>query len=331
MAKRIFTVFLIAFLIFLLIVPFVSYKTLKSAIKEEMFNHLITTRDILKRQIWGYFREVYGDVDVLARNPVVAEGFTQLSSAFSANGIESSEFQRVSNIYHPIVEHYITDYGYANIYFVDKDGNVIFSALKGEYFGTNLFTGKFKQSNFAHVFMRGLEDIVFVDYSWHREVNDYTSYCVAPVYESEKLSGVLILENPFSHLDIILTERSGLGQTGEMYLVGDDGFMRSNSRFSEKPTILQLEVDTEATREAHEGHVGTKIIKDYRGVPVLSAYTPLDLNFINWSLFVEIDAAEAFAPIRAVEIKLIIIGSIIGTITIGYLYLAYRRGRKHKS
>ncbi|MBS1257037.1 MAG: hypothetical protein MAG551_00072 [Candidatus Scalindua arabica] len=60
-------------------------------------------------------------------------------------------------------------------------------------------------------------------------------------------------------------------------------------------------------------------------MPVLSAYTPLNLNFINWALLVEIDEAEAFAPIHYVEKMMTIFGSIIGAITIVYIFLVNRR------
>ncbi len=119
--------------------------------------------------------------------------------------------------------------------------------------------------------------------------------------------------------------RAGMGETGEMYLVGDDGYMRSNSRFSEEPTILQKEVDNEATMEALNGIVGKKIIKDYRGVPVLSAYTALDLKFVNWVLIVEIEEREALVAIHTVETRAIILGSLITCITFLYIYLVNRR------
>jgi methyl-accepting chemotaxis protein len=135
------------------------------------------------------------------------------------------------------------------------------------------------------------------------------------------LLGVLLAEIPFSHLDAMLSRKKGLGETGEMYLVGTDGFMRSNSRFSEKPTVLSKKVDTEATRDAFSGNTGTQIIDDYRGVPVLSAYTPLNFGSVDWVLLVEIDKKEAFQTIRTVEIRLLIITLIIGGITIAYLYL----------
>ena len=76
MGKKITISISIALLTFFLIVPFISYNSYKRTIKENYFNHLITTRDLLKLQIWNYFNERYGDIDVLSRNPVIAKGFT---------------------------------------------------------------------------------------------------------------------------------------------------------------------------------------------------------------------------------------------------------------
>ncbi len=315
---------MIALLTFFLIVPFVSYSSYKEAIKAECFRHLITARDVLKHEIWNYFNDRYGDIDVLSRNPVIAKGFTRLSGAFHAYGIDDPQSQKIKSIYQPLMEYYVADYGYANIFFVEKDGSVIFSALREDFSGTNLFSGEFKDRNIAHIFKLALEDVSFEDYSWNDKVNDFTAYFAAPVFEAESLLGVIVIELPFSHLDSILTHKAGLGKTGEMYLVGEDGLMRSNSRFSVKPTILQKEVDTEATREAFEGYVGAKIINGFRGFSVLSAYTPLNLNFINWALLVEMDEAEAFASINEVESLLTVIASIISTITIGYIYFTHR-------
>ncbi|MBS1258987.1 MAG: hypothetical protein MAG551_02051 [Candidatus Scalindua arabica] len=331
MAKKTTLAILIAFLTFSLIVPFISYNKYKEALKAECFRHLITTRDVLKHEIWNYFNNRYGDIDVLSRNPVISKGFTRLSGAFHAYGIEGPQFQKIKSIYQPLMEYYVADYGYANIFFIERDGSVIYSALREDFSGTDLFIGEYKDHNIAHIFKLALEDVSFEDYSWNDKVNDFTAYFAAPVFEAESLLGVIVIELPFSHLDSILTHKAGLGKTGEMYLVGDDGLMRSNSRFSVKPTMLKQVVDTEATREAFEGYVGQKIVKDYRGVPVLCAYTPLNLNFINWALLVDIEEAEAFAPIFEVEGLLGVIASVIGTITIGYIYFtrrAYKRAEE---
>ena len=171
-------------------------------------------------------------------------------------------------------------------------------------------------------FERSLEELTFDDITFNEELNEFTFFFGSPVFDDQEvIIGAILIEVPFAQLDAMLTHVAGLGKTGEIYLVGDDGYMRSNSRFSEESTVMQLEVDTEATRYAFENHIGVKIIEDYRGVNVLSAYTPLGLKAVDWVLLAEIDKNEAFAPIRKVEIRLIILIIIIGGIAGGYLYI----------
>ncbi|MGR3317997.1 MAG: cache domain-containing protein [Candidatus Anammoxibacter sp.] len=324
--KKIFFVIAAALLIFLLAVPLVSYKTLKRGIKHEVFRHLITTRELTNDRIASFFNERFGDIDVLTRNPIVIQSFSQLSNTAN-NGIDSDQYSAVANLYLPLMEHYCIDYGYVNIFFAEKDGKVIFSVNESEYIGQNLLKGDYSDFSISHVFNNALEEVTFDDFTFHEELNTYTFFFGAPVYNEDVLLGVIIIEIPFSHMDAILTQRKGLGKTGEIYLVGDDGYMRSNSRFSEEPTILKKEVDTEATREAFIGNIGTMIMEDYRGVSVLSAYTPLNLKFVDWVLLAEIDEKEAFASIRKVEFRLVIIAFMIGGIAIAYIYITRKKSK----
>jgi methyl-accepting chemotaxis protein len=321
----------IAFLIFLISIPIISYTAFKSAIKEKTFNHLITTRELLVDQIENYFNERLGDVNVLAGNPTTAQALSLFAHAFKTSGIRSAKYTEVADIYQPSMNHYVSNYGYTNIFLVDISGDVIFSAKEDEYTGINLLTAENSHLKIAKIFKKGMVEISFDDYTWHHDENDFVAYFASPLYDNNNVPlGVLLAEIPFSHLDAILSRRKGLGETGEMYLVGTDGLMRSNSRFSEETTVLKKEVDTEATRDAFSGNTGTQIIDDYRGVPVLSAYTPLNFKSVDWVLLVEIDKKEAFQTIRTVEIKLLIIAFIIGVITIAYLYLKSKSSESTK-
>jgi methyl-accepting chemotaxis protein len=311
----------IAFIIFLLFVPIVSYTAFKLAIKEKTFNHLITTRELLVDQIENYFYERLGDVNVLAENPTTAQALSSFAQAFKDSGIKSAKYAEIADTYQPLMNHYVSNYGYTNIFLVDISGDVIFSAKEDEYTGINLLTTENSRLKIAKIFKKGMEEITFDDYTWHHDEDDFVAYFASPVYDNKVLVGVLLTEIPFSHLDAMLSRRKGLGETGEMYLVGKDGLMRSNSRFSEETTVLKKKVDTEATRDAFYGNAGTQIIDDYRGVPVLSAYTPLNFKTVDWVLLVEIDKKEAFETIRTVEIKLLVIALSIGAITMIYLYL----------
>ncbi len=84
------------------------------------------------------------------------------------------------------------------------------------------------------------------------------------------------------------------------YLVGPDKLMRSDSRFAAEgdTTVLQREVDTDPARRALAGETGVMVARDYRGVPVISAYMPFTFQGTTWALLAEIDESEAMAPVR---------------------------------
>jgi len=132
-------------------------------------------------------------------------------------------------------------------------------------------------------------------------------------------------------------ESDGLGKSGETYLVGQDYLMRSVSRFlvetpeeylqtlatlgvnketlnrirQYKTSILEQKVRTQAAEEAITGKQGIKTIRDYRDIPVLSSYAPLQIEGLNWAIFSEIDLAEAYAPIYDFERQLLISATLL--------------------
>lgn len=319
----------IAILLFLVIMGPLSYKMLSPAIKEEYTNHLISVREIKKLQIHNFFHERYGDINVLSKNPLIVQSLPRFAIAFKSGGFETSAYKQVDTYYGPLLEHFLRQYGYNNIFMADTEGNVVFGIKKDEYIGTNLISGNFSTFAIGEIFREGLNNIKFSDLSWCEAAKDFIFMGASPVYDlTNKLLGVVIVEIPYSHIDSFLSQRDGLGETGEIYIVGDDNFMRSKSRFIKQNTILKLEINTAATRDALLGNTDVKIIKDYRNMPVLSAYTPLEnLRDLKWILLVEVDIKEAFYSVIALKTDLIIIGTVISVITATYLYFTLRKKR----
>ncbi|MFO7603183.1 MAG: methyl-accepting chemotaxis protein, partial [Gammaproteobacteria bacterium] len=138
-----------------------------------------------------------------------------------------------------------------------------------------------------------------------------------------------------------------LGASGETYLVGPDKKARSMSRFllEDKAGYLQMlqglgtptavldqiaaretniglqEIDTAGTQAALSGKTAYEIFPDYRGVNVLSAYTPLDVNGVTYALMSEIDQEEAFAAVVSLQSRIMttamIMFLLIAAIAIG--------------
>jgi PAS domain S-box-containing protein len=108
--------------------------------------------------------------------------------------------------------------------------------------------------------------------------------------------GVLGIQVNLTSIDTVLNDRTGLGETGETYLVGTDKLMLSQSRFSDTPTRLVQKVDTYAVQQALAGQTGVSAYPDYRGVPTLGHYQAIPEY--GWVMISEVDQAEAFAPVN---------------------------------
>jgi methyl-accepting chemotaxis protein len=127
--------------------------------------------------------------------------------------------------------------------------------------------------------------------------------------ENGDASLIVAVQLPIDTINGIMSERSGMGDTGETYLVGPDSLMRSDSFLDpENHTIVASfadpskgSVETEASKAALKGETGHSIITDYNGNPVLSAYAPIYTHGVQWAMLAEIDVAEALAPVEQMK------------------------------
>lgn len=324
--KRIFIALGIGYLTFFAILGPLSYKPATSSLKEQAKNHLISVREMKRRQIENYFSERKGDICVLSRSPLVVDGLPMFIEALHYGGSESHEYMQLENTYGHELAYYKKQYGYHDVILTDMEGTIVFAAENKVYIGLNLSKGGMEGSNIVQAFKRGLLRVEITDFTYYEPFNELAAFVSAPARnKAGEVIGVLIFQIPVNRIDQIMSERAGLGQTGETYLVGEDKFMRSNSRFTTELTALKLQVDTKAVRDALDGDDGVKVIKDYRGIPVLSAYGIINIEDFFWAILCEIDVSEAFEQaIRLRRWALLVGGSIIIIIAI-YGTAIYRR------
>ncbi len=132
------------------------------------------------------------------------------------------------------------------------------------------------------------------------------AFAGAPIYnEKGDMIGVMAAQISFDEINNLMSERTGLGETGETYLVGPDKLLRSdtfrdpenhNVRSSFTGSVENNGVDTDAVRSALAGISEGDIGRNYRNDLVVSAFTPLVLNGLNWVLIAEMDVQEALIP-----------------------------------
>ena len=226
--------------------------------------------------------------------------------------VDNSDYSAIHQSVHPVLQAYLQRFSYYDIFLVDlESGDIVYSVFKELDYATSLLTGPYADTNFARAFKQASQKtdknaVVFADLKRYTPSYEAPAGFVAsPIFNGSKKIGVLIFQFPLQQLNSIMSERSGLGESGETYLIGEDKLMRSDSYLDPEHHSVKASfadpasgaVDTQASRKALAGESGSEIITDYMGNPVLSAYTAINIGDVQWALLSEIDEAEAFAPI----------------------------------
>ncbi|MFP4460487.1 MAG: methyl-accepting chemotaxis protein [Candidatus Zixiibacteriota bacterium] len=326
--------FLIIGLVPLLIVAFVSIDKAKEGMMAESFDKLSVTQTLKSEQVSNYFDDLIQNLEVYSKNSAMHLCTERFDKAFKAGGFNSEEYKKWEHYHGTKLEGYANTYGLYDLFIVDLEGNVIFTAAKESDLGENLIRGHLSDSPLAKAFKQGKNGYTMVDFE-HYEVSDEpASFMAGPITDEDgKDLGVLCYQIPLDKIDNIMQERTGMGETGEAYLVGQDKKMRSNSYLDPQGhsveasfagTVAQNGVDTKAAREALAGNRGTEVIEDYNGNKVLSSYSPLELpGGLKWATIAEIDLAEVQAPVKAMQKSILIIGLIIAGLVAAFaLYFA---------
>ncbi len=136
-----------------------------------------------------------------------------------------------------------------------------------------------------------------VDASHTSRNNETLVFYYVPIMRDTARVGIVLVEENFQNIQTVVSEISGMGTTGESYIVGPQRKMRSMSRFFPGKAPGEITVNTDAVRIALSGHSGSGVITDYRGKKVLSVYRPVEDADVNWAIISEIDWTEAMGPV----------------------------------
>ncbi len=278
------------------------------AVRYEAFNKLLAVRDIKKSQIEGYFRERFGDLSVLSTNATIVNAMTSFEDALEAEGGKTGgpKWREAERRYGRWLTQYQKEYGYYDLFLIANDGDVAYTVAKESDLGENLVRGHLSTSPLGKLFAKARSSEAIQDFEpYAPSNNEPAAFIGRPIRRGGRTIGVVALQLSIDQINKIMTERAGMGKTGESYLVGADKLMRSDSYLDPVNHTVKASfanpdkgsVDTEAADEALAGKTDHEIIIDYNGNPVLSAFTPLNIKGLKWALLSEIDVAEAFSPV----------------------------------
>lgn len=217
---------------------------------------------------------------------------------------------------------YSKAYGYYDTLLVAADGQVFYSVAKEADYNTNAFTGQFKGSSLDKVAKKSFERRGFAFQDFNRYApsnNQVAAFAAQPVVDKGEAIFTVVLQLSPESINKFMQERTGLGKTGESYIVGSDFLMRSDSILDTAHKIQASfdnpqtgSVKNSAVEQGLQGKSGNTLLLDYSGKPSLTSYSPVSVfGDTNWVIISEIDEEEAFAPVDTLGRQIQILGVVI--------------------
>ncbi len=317
----------------LFLVGIISVTKFSNTLSDQSFNQLSALRETKKQQVENLFTVMEGQLHVIKDNPYVQESIAILDEAFMSNGdsIDSDKWRALAKKYDPLYKDICKDYGWYDVFLMCPEGSIVYTMAKEADLGQFLDQEPLKSSSLGEAFYQLQRDpsreVGFGDFKPYAPSNNApSSFMIAQIKdENGEVSGHVAFQVSLDKVNHIMQSRKGMGETGKTYLVGSDMLMRSDSFLDPAghsvaasfANPVKGKCDTEAVKEALAGRSGEKIIIDYNGNTVLSAFAPLTAGNTTWAILAEITTTEAFAAINNLKwqigiLALIGIAAIIG-------------------
>ncbi len=295
----------------LAVVGWYSLAQSKASISNEVFNHLISVRDGKRAQILRLLKKTQADIRVLADSSHIDAALDAFSAVVRDGQVDQGQFNYFESLeYGDSFRRFIGEYDYYDLMLISEFGDIVYSTKREADFGQNVLSGPLKDSVLGRSLERGFKNVVLTDFEIYPPSDGQViSFVLAPIGSTGATSGAVVLKMTNAALNEVMLERSGMGDTGEAYLVGPDNLMRSDSYLDPVNRTVNAsfknpdkgKVDTIATKAALDGKTGHEIILDYRGQEVLNAYLPVKFGSSVFAMITEIDKTEAFEPIENLQ------------------------------
>ncbi|MEO0435076.1 MAG: ATP-binding protein, partial [Cyanobacteria bacterium J06656_5] len=286
-----------------------TYFSARETIKQSLFDRLSVAATLKEQEIDQWFKVQRSDILLLARLPEVK---TQTAALADAK-FKQDAYEKLSLYLQDIIS---AKPNLAEVSILTEGGIVIFStnkALEKTYQPLGATTTYFAS---------GAEKIVPTLYT--SPVTGTISITFAtPILDGAKNRvGVLSVTLDLQDVDSLIRERTGLGDTGTTYLVGQ--LERSNTFIaSDKDNQSVEDINSFAIDAATAGQNGSGLYQNYIDEPVIGVYRWLDDQSL--ALLAEINQQEAFAPARALARNILLIGFGATGLLLSGIFLLSRR------
>ncbi|PKP50061.1 MAG: hypothetical protein CVT94_02970 [Bacteroidetes bacterium HGW-Bacteroidetes-11] len=286
----------------IILTGYFSFYSAHRALLSRTFEQLTSLRLANQARVESFFNDRLQETEKIASSPELQELTSMIRS--NRKNISLHKLFNVTN----------TGY-YGEVFITDSSGLILTGSQVDSSLLTvnrlnNIRSGKDKKPSFI------------LDYCSGDSTNSYKLFAISRIQKDDAFSEYLALEISSTHINNLLQMQGingGFGHSGETYMVGSDGLMRSQSRFIQS-SIMTINVKSDAINSTLGG-TGEAIITDYRGIKVLSSFGKVSIEGLDWTIISEIDYQEAIAPVNAIRNSIMLLTVIAAVIFFIITYL----------
>ena len=279
-----------------------TYLSARDSLKQSVFDRLNVAISSKDSEINEWFSTQYKDTLLLANLPEVKRKVGDLIR--ESKDSESNE--SISDETYDEIEEYLSSIGsikpnLQEISILTEGGIVLFSTNKQ-------LENKYQPLGSTTTYFTS-EDQDIKPRFYISPITNKTAITLAtPILDrSDQRMAALSITLDLKEIDELIRQRTGLGETGETYLIGrlerQNAFIESDrSTNNQFPNgVKSVGIDT-----ATQGQDGMGLYANYDNTPVIGVYNWID-NY-NLALLAEISQQEAFAPARILARNIVLIG-----------------------
>jgi methyl-accepting chemotaxis protein len=288
----------------------------------------------------------------IGENPFPAGGRSRMDLAS-----DNSQYTRIHGKYHPLLRNIMEKNNWRDLLIINTQSDtIIYSVQKNVDFGTSLESGPFKSSGLAKAYFSakstesGTVSVADLE-SYIPAFGAQSLFMATPVFIDATLQAVIVIIIPNTEINEVMTSAQkwnqvGLGATGETYLVAHDDTLRSETRLmlqnkdaykillenagldtslrqqiSEFGSAIGLhKISTETVLDASQQKDGQHVIRGYQDEPVLSSYSPVNIEGLDWRIIAEMHVSEAMQPATQLRNAFMLAACLISLVASGILY-----------
>ena len=313
-AGRLLFWFLVIALIPCAIVTAITARIAATALEKSVRDNLVQIAAGKANELESYASERVRDCAAFARGPTFTLAVRKLAAVPGTDALHEAGAE-----FREYFTYVAKAFDYADLLLLDGDGRVIFSLAESIPCGSSIASGSLVSSELAAGFDRA-RTLLQSDLSGFQPYGKAATplaFVTCPVLDEGRVTGVLALALGPQRVWRILSDLTGLGDTGEIVageLIGNAVLITTplrhatNAAFRMKIPLASAQAT--ATQRAATGDRGYGEAIDYRGMEVAAAwcYVPS----FRWGLVVKQDAAEAFGLVRFQ--RLAVVGLSLATI-----------------